>query len=68
MDEAQDDPAQGAVAVTVSGAADPGTEIRAGDKTVGQLRTVAGDRGIAFVRHDRAMADMTAGRAVINVI
>ena len=59
---------KGLVAVTVSGAAVPGTEIRAGEKTAGQLHTVAGDRGIAFVRHDRTSADMTAGQAVINII
>ena len=59
---------KGLVAVTVSGAAVQGAEIRAGEKTAGQLHTVAGDRGIAFVRHDRTTADMTAGQAVINII
>ncbi|NBC89027.1 MAG: folate-binding protein [Alphaproteobacteria bacterium] len=58
---------KGLVTVAVSGAAPPpGTAIMAGEKTAGTLHTVAGDRGIAHLRFDRAGADMQAGEARVD--
>lgn len=50
-----------AVPVDIRGAAESGTEIRAGDRAIGTLGSVEGDRGIALVRLDRA-ADAIAAR------
>ena len=58
---------KGLARVDVSGAAEPGTEIRAGDKPVGTLLTTAGDAGIAYLRFDRVTPEMEAGTAAIRL-
>ena len=57
---------KGLTAVSVTGDAPVGTAIRAGDREVGTLYTRSGDRGIAWLRFDRAGADMTAGDARVS--
>ena len=52
--------------VGIEGEAAPGTEILAGDKAAGWLATRAGDRALAWLRFDRAGADMTAGDARVS--
>jgi folate-binding protein YgfZ len=55
---------KGLARVRVEGSAPPpGTEIRAGDKVAGTLFSVAGGRGLAHLRFDRAGGEMTAGAA-----
>ena len=56
---------KGLVTVDVEGAAPPGTEIDAGGKPAGTLFTQSGGRGIAYLRFQRAGAEMTAGTAKI---
>jgi folate-binding protein YgfZ len=52
--------------VAVDGPAEPGTEIVSADgKAAGRLYTRAGDRAIAYVRHDRAGGTMMAGDAKV---
>ncbi|MBB94069.1 MAG: folate-binding protein YgfZ [Rhodobacteraceae bacterium] len=53
--------------VALDGEAEPGTEILAGDKSVGTLLTTAGAQGIAFLRLERVSAGMRAGDAVVSV-
>lgn len=57
---------KGFVRVQVTGAAEPGTEIVAGDKPAGTLLTRAGDAAIAYLRFDRATAPMRAGDATVT--
>ncbi|WP_339113794.1 folate-binding protein [Thioclava sp. GXIMD2076] len=57
---------KGLVCVEVTGAAAPGTEIRAGEKPAGTLFTQAGGKGIAYLRFDRAGEAMQAGDAVVR--
>jgi folate-binding protein YgfZ len=58
--------------VSITGAAEPGTEVRLGDRPAGELRSVVGDRGIALLRIEdveRAAAEdapLTAGAAVLQ--
>lgn len=54
--------------VAVAGAADPGTEIMAGEKSAGTLLSRAGDRAIAYLRLDRVTEDMTAGSARVTPV
>jgi folate-binding protein YgfZ len=49
------------VPVTLIGAAEAGTEITAGEKTLGTLGSVNGARGIALLRLDRAEDALKAG-------
>lgn len=49
------------VPVAVSGNAEAGTEITAGEKTIGTLGSVSGARGIALLRLDRAEDALNAG-------
>lgn len=54
--------------VTVTGEAPlpaPGSELSAGGKPIGTLGTVAGNRGLAIVRIDRAGEAMAAGTAIL---
>jgi folate-binding protein YgfZ len=59
--------------VVIEGTAAPGTEVRLGDKTAGEVRSVAGNRGIALLRIEdveQARADgapLTADGATIQV-
>ena len=57
---------KGLVTVDVSGSAPVGTEILASGKPAGTLFTQAGGKGIAFLRFQRAEADMEAGGASVN--
>ena len=57
---------KGLAQVGIEGEAAPGTEILAGDKAAGWLATRAGDRALAWLRFDRAGADMTAGDARVS--
>lgn len=58
---------KGLVAVTVSGAADPGTPILTADgREAGVLHSRAGDRAIAWLRFDRAEGPLTAGSASVR--
>ncbi|BCJ90206.1 folate-binding protein [Terrihabitans soli] len=52
------------VPVTLSGPAEAGTEIMAGDKTAGTLGSVSGTRGIALLRLDRAEDALAAGEVL----
>ncbi|MFQ6548674.1 YgfZ/GcvT domain-containing protein [Aestuariibius sp. 2305UL40-4] len=55
---------KGLVKVAVEGAAEPGTPIVMADgREAGTLHTRAGDEAIAFLRFDRAKAELTAGEA-----
>jgi folate-binding protein YgfZ len=51
------------VPVNLSGTASPGTEITAGDKTIGTLGSVSGMRALATIRIDRADDALEAGQA-----
>jgi tRNA-modifying protein YgfZ len=51
------------VPVNLTGSASPGTEIVAGDKTIGTLGSVRGTRALATVRIDRADDALAAGQA-----
>lgn len=57
---------KGLARVAVEGAAPSGTEILAGDRAAGTLYTQAQGQGIAYLRFDRAGADMTAGDATVS--
>ncbi len=57
---------KGLVTVEIDGAAPPGTDIRAGEKTAGTLFTQSGDHAIAYLRFDRAKGPMQAGDATIR--
>ena len=60
---------KGLVAVGVNGEAPPpGTEVLAGERPAGRLLSVAGDRGLAHLRFDRASGRLTAGAAEITRI
>ena len=51
---------KGFVTVSVEGAAPVGTDIMADEKVAGKLFTQAGDKAIAYLRFDRARAEMRA--------
>jgi len=53
--------------VLISGEAAPGTPIMAGEKEVGTLHTVSGNRALAYLRFDRAEGEMTAGEAIVTL-
>ena len=57
---------KGLVRVAVVGEAAPGTPVTAGGKPAGTLFTVAGDRGLAELRLDRAGPGMQAGEARVD--
>ncbi len=58
---------KGLVQVRVEGIAPPpGTEIRAGEKVAGTLHSVADGLGLAYLRFDRAVGELTAGEARIS--
>lgn len=58
---------KGFVTVSVDGDAGPGTLIMAHGREVGTLFTRSGNRAIAYIRHDRAEAGMTAGDATVTL-
>jgi tRNA-modifying protein YgfZ len=53
---------KGLARVRISGSAAPGAEITAGDRPAGTLFTRSGDRALAWLRFDRAGAEMQAAR------
>ena len=57
---------KGLIRVKVEGAAPVGTEILAAGKPAGRLFTQSGGRGIAYLRLDRAEADLFAGPARVS--
>ncbi|WP_339108725.1 folate-binding protein [Thioclava sp. GXIMD4216] len=57
---------KGLVRVAITGHAAPGTEIRAGEKPAGVLFTQSGGYAIAYLRLDRAGAQMRAGDALVS--
>ena len=57
---------KGLVRVAIEGAARPGDEIVSDGRSAGQLHTVSGDAGLAFLRFDRAEGARTA-EAVLSV-
>lgn len=60
---------RGLFAVALDGQADPGARIETADgKEAGRLGTVAGDRGLALLRIDRAGGALSAGGAGIRVM
>ncbi|MGB0498801.1 MAG: YgfZ/GcvT domain-containing protein [Rubricella sp.] len=59
---------KGLVRVRIEGAAAPGTEILAEDgRVAGDLRSVAGQDGLAYLRFDRADGPLRAGEATIRL-
>ena len=59
---------KGLVTVAVTGSAPPGTPVTADGKPAGTLYTQSGGRGIAYLRFDRAEAEMQAGAARLHRI
>ena len=59
---------KGLAKVSVQGDATTGTPITAGDKPAGTLLTRAGDQALAYLRYDRATAEMTADAATVTRI
>ena len=57
---------KGLARVRIDGPASPGDEITSDGKPTGQLHTVAGHEGIAYLRFDRADGDMQAGEATLT--
>jgi folate-binding protein YgfZ len=57
---------KGLARVVVDGDAAPGSEILRDGRAVGTLFTTAGDRGLAYLRFDRAEGELTAGAARIR--
>jgi len=58
---------KGLIRVRIDGIVEPGTELLTEDgKTAGTLHTVAGDRGLAWLRFDRATGPLTAGAAQVT--
>ncbi|GFE52087.1 aminomethyltransferase [Roseobacter cerasinus] len=56
---------KGLAQVRISGAAETGSEILANGKVAGTLLSRTEDAGIAYLRYDRAVGDMTAGEAKV---
>ena len=57
---------KGLAQVAIQGQADLGTEITANSKTVGTLFTQSGTKALAYLRFDRAGADMQAANARLS--
>lgn len=57
---------KGLVRVSVHGDASAGSPIITDGKPAGTLFTVSGDKGLAYLRFDRAKGEMLAGEAVIK--
>ncbi|WP_300056157.1 folate-binding protein [uncultured Roseobacter sp.] len=56
---------KGLAQVSVSGPAEVGTEILSNGKVAGTLLSRSADRGLAYLRYDRAVGDMAAGDATV---
>ncbi len=59
---------KGIAQVAITGDAQPGNDITANGKPVGTLHTVSGDRGLAYLRFDRADGEMEAGGARLRLL
>jgi len=59
---------KGLVRVAVDGSSPLGTEITAGERTVGRLFTQSGGKGIAYLRHDWVLPQMLAGSAIVSTV
>ncbi len=57
---------KGLALVSIDGDAQTGDEITADGKPAGTLFTISGDRGLAFLRFDRAEGEMQAGKAKLT--
>lgn len=57
---------KGLAQVDIKGTAKTGDDITANGKPVGVLHTVSGDKGLAFLRFDRAAGEMQAGEATLT--
>lgn len=57
---------KGLAQVQIDGEAQTGDEITADGKPAGTLFTISGDRGLAFLRFDRADGEMLAGKATLT--
>lgn len=57
---------KGLAQVRIDGPAQTGDEITADGKPAGTLYTISGDRGLAFLRFDRAEGKMQAGEATLS--
>ncbi|MEL6839502.1 MAG: folate-binding protein [Pseudomonadota bacterium] len=57
---------KGLARVSIDGTAAPGDAITADGKPAGTLYTVSGNKGLAFLRFDRATGFMTAGQATLQ--
>lgn len=57
---------KGLAQVAIKGDAAPGDAVTADGKPAGTLHTVAGDKGLAFLRFDRAEGEMQAGEATLR--
>jgi hypothetical protein len=59
---------KGLARVSVQGSAPVGTDITAGERTVGRLYTQSNGHGIAYLRHDWVTPIMQAGAATVSPI
>ncbi len=57
---------KGLTQVSITGTANTGDAITADGKPAGTLHTVAGDKGLAYLRFDRATGPMQAGQATLT--
>lgn len=57
---------KGLALVSIDGDAQTGDDITADGKPAGTLYTISGDRGLAFLRFDRAEGEMQAGKAKLT--
>jgi folate-binding protein YgfZ len=59
---------KGLATVSVDGVAEVGSEISAGGKAAGVLYSQANGKGIAYLRFDRALDEMSAGAAIVRLL
>ncbi|MBE9477427.1 MAG: folate-binding protein, partial [Proteobacteria bacterium] len=59
---------KGLVRVGIKGAASVGTTITSGGKPAGVIYTQSGGKAIAYLRFDRAKADLMAADAVLSLL
>lgn len=59
---------KGLAVVSLDGEAEPGTEILSGEKPAGVLHSSADGRALAYLRFDRASAEMQAGDAKVRML
>jgi len=57
---------KGLAQVRIEGSAHTGDAITANDKPVGTLHSISGDKGLAYLRFDRATGPMQAGAATLT--